>query len=180
MTSADSRLASPDSNVSPNHSPRVLPAKRNNKAITRDMLIPMRERVVVKGDWAPPLQHWMYSSFEYKMSIKEDQALFQCCRKIDLLKERLSRTESRGHLIFDIVATRKQIERGSPLWLGREIYRFVEEKHFDSISTTFVGLTDNTARRVGRDVYCRCEDLSPKKYDFDVIDNERMFIVYPS
>ena len=149
---------------------------RNSKPVTKDVLVPFED----KAGKGLPRQYWLYSSFEYKMTIREDQALQLCCRRIDALCEKLQKLEARGHLVFDIVATRKQIERGGPLYLGREVYRFVEEKYFATVSTTFVGLTDNYARRVGRDIYCRSEELSPKKYDFDCIDNERMFIVYPA
>lgn len=87
--------------------------------------------------------------------------------------------EARGNLVFDVIATRKQIEKQSPKRLGEEIYRYVESRHDKRVATTFVGLTDNTARRVGRDVYCRSEELSPKKYDWDTIDSRRMFIIDP-
>ena len=157
-------------------SPQNRSITRNSKPVTKDVLVPFEEKA---GKDIPP-QFWLYMSFEYKMCIKEEQALHLCCKKIDLLCEKLQKLESRGHLVVDVVATRKQIERGGPLYLGREIYAYVEDKYFDTISTTFVGLTDNYARRVGRDVYCRSEALSPKKYDFSCIDNERMFIVYPS
>eukprot|EP01065_Artemidia_motanka_P014462 TRINITY_DN18398_c0_g1_i2.p1 TRINITY_DN18398_c0_g1~~TRINITY_DN18398_c0_g1_i2.p1 ORF type:complete len:280 (+),score=91.17 TRINITY_DN18398_c0_g1_i2:111-842(+) len=167
--------------------------KRNRKAVTFDKLVrappPSPAQGLPGAGWAPETEHTpgylLYAAFEFKAHIKEEDALEQCKVKIDKLVVQLKRcppvAEARGHLVFDIIATRKHIANLAPLLLGRQIYKVVEEKHFDTISTTFVGLTDNPACRVGRDIYARSEDLSPRKdwREFENIDNVRMMIVYP-
>eukprot|EP00760_Papus_ankaliazontas_P035891 PhM_4_TR806/c0_g1_i1/m.55097 len=87
----------------------------------------------------------------------------------------------KGHLIIDLVATKKLIMTGVTEQLGRDVYKYAEERHPTSIATSFVGITDNTARRVGRDIYCQHEELSDprQKADFSAIDNVHLFVVYP-
>jgi hypothetical protein len=88
------------------------------------------------------------------------------------------------HLVFDIIATRKHITpshtTGPPYRLGLEIYEYVARTYGALVSTTFVGLTDNPARRVGRDVYYgRTTALSPTHLPFSVVDSAHLFVVYP-
>ena len=90
----------------------------------------------------------------------------------------------KGHLIFDIISTRKHIgpqpTQGPPYRLGQEIYRYVEATYGQYVVTTFVGMTDNPARRVGRDMYySSTEDLSKSQIDFTFVDNRHMFVVFP-
>ena len=90
----------------------------------------------------------------------------------------------KGHLIFDVISTRKHIgptpTQGPPYRLGQEIYRYVESTYGQYVVTTFVGMTDNPARRVGRDMYySTSEDLSRSQIDFTFVDNRHMFVVFP-
>ena len=90
----------------------------------------------------------------------------------------------KGHLIFDIIATRKHIgpqpTRGIPYALGQQLYAYAELFHPSVIVTSFVGISDNTARRTGRDMYFSASDaLSRNQIDFTFVDNQHMFIVYP-
>jgi hypothetical protein len=92
--------------------------------------------------------------------------------------------EPKAHLIFDIISTKKHIgpvpENGAPFRLGRAIYTYTDTRYGSLIATTFVGLTDNTARRVGRDVYyTQSEDLSKTHYPFSSVDREHLFIIFP-
>jgi hypothetical protein len=93
-------------------------------------------------------------------------------------------TTPKGHLIFDLIATKKHVgavpEDGLPFLLGRDIYGYVEEKYSSDVATTFVGLTDNTARRVGRDIfYTKSDELSRTRIPFAAIDREHLFIIFP-
>jgi hypothetical protein len=90
----------------------------------------------------------------------------------------------KAHLIFDIISTKKHLgpipEKGLPYQLGMDIYNYVEKAHSTQIVTSFVGLTDNTARRVGRDVYYTQSDtLSKNRMPFSIIDRVHMFVVFP-
>jgi len=126
---------------------------------------------------------WLYASLEFKMSYSEELALKKATKHIDRLVERLQKQGgegAKGCILFDIVATKKHIVTGVPHKLGRAIYKYIEDHYFSEIATTFVGLTDNTARRVARDIYCRHKDLSKNKHAFDAVDGLHMFIVYPS
>lgn len=92
--------------------------------------------------------------------------------------------EPKAHLIIDIISTKKHVgvvpEEGLPYRLGHDIYRYVDVTHGSIIATTFVGLTDNTARRVGRDVYyTKSDDLSRTHYGFHTVDREHLHIVFP-
>mmetsp|Transcript_22092 Transcript_22092/g.68581 ORF Transcript_22092/g.68581 Transcript_22092/m.68581 type:complete len:233 (-) Transcript_22092:18-716(-) len=95
------------------------------------------------------------------------------------------RPRVKGHFIFDLIATKKHIgaqwEQGAPHRLGQDIYRYIDERYGPWIVTTFVGLSDNTARRVGRDVYYSRPDdnLSRTHVPFTNIDNEHMFVIFP-
>lgn len=92
--------------------------------------------------------------------------------------------EPRAHLIFDLISTKKHIgavpNDGLPFRLGHDIYRYVDQTYNAIVATTFVGLTDNTARRVGRDVYYnKSDDLSKTRFGFHTVDREHLFIVFP-
>jgi hypothetical protein len=95
------------------------------------------------------------------------------------------RPRVKGHFIFDLIATKKHIgpewEVGAPYRLGQDIYRYIDERYGPWIVTTFVGLSDNTARRVGRDVYYSRPDdnLSRTHAPFTAINNENMFVIFP-
>jgi hypothetical protein len=93
-------------------------------------------------------------------------------------------TTPKAHLIWDLISTKKHIgpvpDEGLPQKLGHDIYRYVDTVYGSIIATTFVGLTDNTARRVGRDVYyTKSDDLSRTHYGFHTVDREHLFIVFP-
>lgn len=93
-------------------------------------------------------------------------------------------SEPKAHLILDIISTKKHIgatpEEGLPYRLGHDIYRYVDTTYHHIIATTFVGLTDNTARRVGRDVYyTKSDDLSRTHYGFHTVDREHLHIIFP-
>eukprot|EP00756_Hemistasia_phaeocysticola_P053137 Hpha_TRINITY_DN28542_c0_g1::TRINITY_DN28542_c0_g1_i1::g.18552::m.18552 len=199
--SSPSPSASPPREVSPREGSPVPRAgsrprtggggRRNRRAVTYDKIVrapprtPAQAAMSYGGDGEHSAGYLLYAAFEFKAHIKDDEALELCTAKVDKLVAQLRRchppNEARGHLIFDIIATRKHIRGLSPLNLGRQIYKVVDRAHFDFISTAFVGLTDNPACRVGRDIYARSEELSPRKdwRDFDNIDNVRMMIVYP-
>lgn len=90
----------------------------------------------------------------------------------------------KAHLIWDLISTKKHIgpvpEEGLPHRLGHDIYRYVDTVYGSVIATSFVGLTDNTARRVGRDVYyTKSDDLSRTHYGFHTVDREHLFIIFP-
>jgi hypothetical protein len=97
----------------------------------------------------------------------------------------VDRPKVKGHLIFDIISTKKHITpeytTGHPYQLGQDIYRYIDQRYSPWIITAFVGISDNTARRVGRDVYYSKADdnLSKTKVPFTAIDNEHMYIVFP-
>ena len=91
----------------------------------------------------------------------------------------------KAHLIFDIISTKKHLgpvpTKGLPYQLGTDIYEHVERTHNTQIVTTFVGLTDNTARRVGRDVYyTQSDELSKNRMPFSMIDKQHLFVVFPN
>jgi len=144
---------------------------------------------------------WLYGSFEYRMQCSSEEAHTHVFRMIDkLVKVMLDRHNAkaheeeaigdeppeeampscRGNLIFDLIATKNQIQTGMPHGLGRDIYKYVEKSHA-CLVTTFVGLTDNPARRVGRDLYSHHEELSDyrQKSDMASIDNAHLFVIYP-
>ena len=90
----------------------------------------------------------------------------------------------KGHLIIDLIATKKHVgavpEEGLPFRLGHDIYAYIDDKYTNEIATTFVGLTDNTARRVGRDMfYTKSDDLSKTRIPFSAIDREHLFVIFP-
>ena len=86
----------------------------------------------------------------------------------------------KAHLIFDIISTKKHLAAGLPYKLGTEIYEYVDKEHDVQIITTFVGLTDNTARRPGRDVYyTQSDELTKNRQPFSALDNVHMFVVFP-
>jgi len=88
------------------------------------------------------------------------------------------------HMICDLISTKKHFgvvpEEGLPYRLGLEIYRYVDAKHGQSVATCFVGMTDNTSRRVGRDIYFTKSDaISRCRLPFSLIDREHLHIVFP-
>ena len=92
-----------------------------------------------------------------------------------------STTAHKAHLLFDIISTKKHIAAGLPYKLGEEIYQYVDATHGSTVVTTFVGLTDNTARRVARDIYfTKSDELSKNHIPFTAIDREHLFIVFPA
>eukprot|EP00669_Euglena_mutabilis_P001521 TRINITY_DN11956_c0_g1_i1.p3 TRINITY_DN11956_c0_g1~~TRINITY_DN11956_c0_g1_i1.p3 ORF type:complete len:150 (+),score=33.14 TRINITY_DN11956_c0_g1_i1:266-715(+) len=113
------------------------------------------------------------------MEESEATARRNAIRQIDRLVAKLRTTGAKGSVLFDIISTRKHIATQIPHRLGAALYRYVEDTYFDDVSTTFVGLTDNTARRVARDVFCQNKELSRQKYSFEVVDDVHMFVVYP-
>eukprot|EP01012_Entosiphon_sulcatum_P041591 TRINITY_DN5545_c0_g1_i1.p1 TRINITY_DN5545_c0_g1~~TRINITY_DN5545_c0_g1_i1.p1 ORF type:complete len:292 (+),score=45.33 TRINITY_DN5545_c0_g1_i1:221-1096(+) len=124
--------------------------------------------------------YWLYGWLEFKMNEGgEEVAYRRAVRQVDRLVEKLHKLDAKGCLLFDIIATRKHIATMVPHKLGCAIYRYVEERYFTEITTAFVGLTDNTARRVARDVFCKNRELSRIKYAFDIVDNVHMFVIYP-
>eukprot|EP01006_Ploeotia_vitrea_P063977 TRINITY_DN86670_c0_g1_i1.p1 TRINITY_DN86670_c0_g1~~TRINITY_DN86670_c0_g1_i1.p1 ORF type:complete len:182 (+),score=8.55 TRINITY_DN86670_c0_g1_i1:579-1124(+) len=127
----------------------------------------------------PSYFYWLYGFLDFKMADGEELGGKKVVRQIDRLADKLSRLDAKGFLLFDIIATRKHIQKGVPHRLGKFIYKHVEENYFTEITSTFVGLTDNPACRVARDVFCRNKDLSKQKYDFDVVDDTHMFVIYP-
>jgi len=80
-------------------------------------------------------------------------------------------------VIFDVVTTRRNLNHGEAI--GKAIYRFIDEYYDKDVAFSFVGLTDNTARRVARDIFCRNEELSRKKLSWGEIDDRHLRIVYP-
>jgi len=111
--------------------------------------------------------YWLYGSVDFKMEESEAAARRNAIRQIDRLVAKLRTTGAKGSVLFDIISTRKHIATQVPHRLGAALYRYVEDTYFDDVSTTFVGLTDNTARRVARDVFCQNKELSRQKYSFD-------------
>lgn len=95
------------------------------------------------------------------------------------------RFRAKGHLIFDIISTRKHIrsadyQNGLPYKLGEEIYEHCQRKYTECIATCFVGLTDNPASRVGRDIfYTKSDDLATSHGRFQSIDYSHLFVVFP-
>lgn len=88
------------------------------------------------------------------------------------------------HVILDLVSTKKLIgpvpSKGLPYRLGQDLYRFVDRQYGTIAATTFVGLTDNTARRVGRDVYyTQSDDLTKAHCGFHAVDGDHLFIIFP-
>eukprot|EP01004_Peranema_trichophorum_P008087 NODE_6850_length_836_cov_40.472651_g6250_i0.p1 GENE.NODE_6850_length_836_cov_40.472651_g6250_i0~~NODE_6850_length_836_cov_40.472651_g6250_i0.p1 ORF type:complete len:252 (-),score=34.08 NODE_6850_length_836_cov_40.472651_g6250_i0:45-800(-) len=127
----------------------------------------------------PSYFYWLYGYLEFRIHDTEEEMLKKATKQIDRLVERLRSTPAKGQLLYDIIATRKHIATGVPHRLGSGIYRYVENTYWKDITTTFVGLTDNTARRVARDVFCKNTDLSKHKFDFGIVDNLHMFVIYP-
>ena len=88
------------------------------------------------------------------------------------------------HVILDLVSTKKLIgpipSKGLPYKLGQDLYRYVDRQFGTIAATTFVGLTDNTARRVGRDVYyTQSDDLTKAHCGFHAVDGDHLFIIFP-
>eukprot|EP00759_Apiculatamorpha_spiralis_P020310 PhF_6_TR25728/c0_g1_i1/m.36264 len=102
------------------------------------------------------------------------------CRKIiDRLVTNARKEGFTAHLVFDIVATKTNIRNGAPTLLGQALYEYVSDMYNEVVATCFVGLTDTTSCRVGRDIYCPCEEFSRKKMSFADVDGQHMLIVYP-
>jgi len=122
---------------------------------------------------------WVYGCVEVKKTDSFEFS-FNACRKIiDRLVTAAQKDQSSAHLVFDIVATKTNIANGAPRLLGQALYDYVNDMYAEIVATCFVGLTDTTSRRVGRDMYCPCEEFSRKKLPFTDIDNNHMFIVEP-
>jgi hypothetical protein len=127
----------------------------------------------------PSYFFWLYGFIQFKMQEPEEVVMRKAMRQVDRLVEKLHKLDAKGCLLFDIIATRKHIASYVPHKLGRAIYKYVEDNYFSEITTTFVGLTDNTARRVARDIFCKNKELSRHKCGFDIVDNVHMFVIYP-
>lgn len=153
------------------------PKKEKFRKTTGPVLIAQNNPKVTPDD--PTYFYWLYGYLEFKMTESEEAGMKKATKQIDRLVEKLQKLDAKGSLLFDIVSTRKYIATYTPHKLGRAIYKYVEEKYFGEITTTFVGLTDNTARRVARDVFCKNKELSRQKYGFDIVDNVHMFVIYP-
>eukprot|EP00906_Rhabdomonas_costata_P033991 RCo047847 len=153
------------------------PKKEKFRKTTGPVLIAQNNKQATPDD--PTYFYWLYGFLEYRMQESEETILRKATRQIDRLVEKLQKLDAKGSLLFDIIATRKHIGSYLPHRLGRSIYKYVEERYPSSITTTFVGLTDNTARRVARDVFCKNKELSRIKHKFEIVDGVHMFIIYP-
>eukprot|EP00668_Euglena_longa_P048362 GGOE01065430.1.p1 GENE.GGOE01065430.1~~GGOE01065430.1.p1 ORF type:complete len:458 (+),score=116.29 GGOE01065430.1:70-1443(+) len=122
---------------------------------------------------------WIYLS--YKVSRQEANPMRQIRKMIDQALNSQRASASNFGLLFDIVTTSSTIETGQPHFVAQQIYSYVDEAHSDKklLKFVFVGITDNDNCRAARDVFCK-EDFSghPKK-QFEAIDNNHMYAVYP-
>lgn len=71
---------------------------------------------------------------------------------------------------FDIVATRKQIRAGAAHRLARYLLQYMDQK-YPTLHARFVGITDNDARRPGRDT------VITQTLQAADIDNRHLFVV---
>eukprot|EP01006_Ploeotia_vitrea_P052440 TRINITY_DN67687_c10_g8_i1.p1 TRINITY_DN67687_c10_g8~~TRINITY_DN67687_c10_g8_i1.p1 ORF type:complete len:252 (+),score=6.01 TRINITY_DN67687_c10_g8_i1:64-819(+) len=154
------------------------PVKRQFKKTTGQVTMVANNPNAPADD--PAHFYWLYGFLDYKMHFPEELAMKKVTKQIDRLAEKIQRLNSKGVLVFDIIATQKHILAGAPHRLGRAIYKYVDAYYYTDISTTFVGLTDNTSRRVGRDVFCKNQTLSKTKHEFTKVDDQHMFVIYPT
>eukprot|EP00760_Papus_ankaliazontas_P017345 PhM_4_TR17197/c0_g1_i1/m.105842 len=123
---------------------------------------------------------WVYGCVEVKKTDSFEHSFQACRRVIDRILAAAARRENAtAHVVFDIVATKTNIANGTPVLLGETVYDYVSDQYAECVATCFVGLTDTTSKRVGRDIYCPCEEFSRRKFPFTDVDNVHMFIVEP-
>jgi hypothetical protein len=89
------------------------------------------------------------------------------------------RSPQRVGVLVDIVATRRRLLSGEPHEAASRLYRFVEEKYPVACVFMAVGITDNRAKRVARDILNTDPVAGAKKLGFADVDNEHMMVVYP-
>lgn len=122
---------------------------------------------------------WVYGCVEVKKTDSFEYSFQAIRRVLDKMLIAARRENAAAHVVFDIVATKTNIANGTPALLGEALYDYVADIYGDDVATCFVGLTDTTSKRVGRDIYCPCEEFSRRKYPFTDVDNVHMFIVEP-
>eukprot|EP01062_Namystynia_karyoxenos_P017707 TRINITY_DN16555_c1_g1_i1.p2 TRINITY_DN16555_c1_g1~~TRINITY_DN16555_c1_g1_i1.p2 ORF type:complete len:324 (+),score=65.92 TRINITY_DN16555_c1_g1_i1:84-974(+) len=120
---------------------------------------------------------WCYGHVEYKATEGEEQCFRQAQLTLRRWLNHARRVDVRVAVVFDVVATRRNLHYGERV--GKAIYRYLDDHYDKDVPFAFVGLTDNTARRVGRDIFCRNEELSRKKLSWNDIDDRHLRIVYP-
>eukprot|EP00756_Hemistasia_phaeocysticola_P061390 Hpha_TRINITY_DN4870_c0_g1::TRINITY_DN4870_c0_g1_i1::g.20247::m.20247 len=120
---------------------------------------------------------WVYGCVEYKASEGEELCFKQAQQTLRRWLNHARRHDARAAVIFDVVTTRRNLVHGEAI--GKAIYRFIDDYYDKDVAFVFVGLTDNTARRVARDIFCRNEELSRKKLSWGDIDDRHLRIVYP-
>eukprot|EP01065_Artemidia_motanka_P018312 TRINITY_DN21631_c0_g1_i1.p1 TRINITY_DN21631_c0_g1~~TRINITY_DN21631_c0_g1_i1.p1 ORF type:complete len:295 (+),score=95.22 TRINITY_DN21631_c0_g1_i1:55-885(+) len=120
---------------------------------------------------------WCYGHAEYKASEGEEQCFKQAQQILRRWLNHARRHDVRAAVIFDVVTTRRNLSHGEQI--GKAIYRFIDEHYDKDVAFAFVGLTDNTARRVARDIFCRNEELFRKKLPWSDIDDRHLRVVYP-
>eukprot|EP00667_Euglena_gracilis_P006665 EG_transcript_6723 len=140
--------------------------------------VAMADDVLLKPS-AGEKRFWVYLS--YKVSRQEANPMRQIRKMIDHALAAQRASAANFGLLFDIVTTSSTIETGQPHFVAQQIYSYVDEAHGDKnhLKFVFVGITDNDNCRAARDVFCK-EDISghPKK-QFEAIDNNHMYAVYP-
>eukprot|EP00759_Apiculatamorpha_spiralis_P008045 PhF_6_TR15050/c0_g1_i1/m.23624 len=102
----------------------------------------------------------------------------------------LIRSSARFGVLVDIIATRRCILSGSPHEIGLKLYEHMDNAYPISVKFCLVGITDNTAKRVARDMFCNVKKgvfgvnrqkltFSSHKAPLDTVDGDHTYIVGP-
>jgi hypothetical protein len=145
---------------------------------------------------------WLYASVSMERLQTADDAFAQASRIIerqfaahgipqadDLTSRRevrsMIRSTKRFALLVDIIATKRRLYSGEPHAAAMRLYSFVEKRYPVHCVFMAVGITDNRAKRVMRDVFntdpvAGSTRSTTKKLPFTSLDGEHMMLVHPS
>ena len=91
-------------------------------------------------------------------------------------------------LLVDLVTTRRYIYTGNPHTMSNRLYRFIEERYPVMVKFSFIGITDNTSKRVARDMFFKgilpiehggSGKSSGIPHSFEGVDNEHQYAANP-
>ena len=100
------------------------------------------------------------------------------------------RSHARYGVLFDVIATRRCIMSGAPHDVAIALYDHMSVTYPILVKFTFIGITDNTSKRVARDMFCAVRSgvygpqgpsltLPVGKVSFDKLDGDHMYVVNP-
>jgi hypothetical protein len=89
------------------------------------------------------------------------------------------RSSKRFGVLVDIIATKRRLLSGEPHEASMQLYAYVEKRFPIQCVFMAVGITDNRAKRVARDVVNSDYVPGTKKLPWSSLDGEHMMLVHP-